>query len=134
MSPANLRQSETTECEVLSRSKRKRLLSLAYGYLGSFVESKDIVQEALLRFEQADRASILNAEAWLTTVVTRLSIDKLRFRAAPAGSLSGGMASGTCLPGAYSGTGCDYALAPVGRSFIPSGEAGAGTAGCLRAA
>src|SRR3954451_13223036 len=60
------------------RSERKRLLSLAYGYLGSLVEGEDIVQEALLRLEQSDRASIQNVEAWLTTVVTRLSIDKLR--------------------------------------------------------
>lgn len=60
-------------------SERKRLLSLAYGYLGSLVESEDVVQEALLRFEQQrDHASIRNVEAWLTTVVTRLAIDKLR--------------------------------------------------------
>jgi RNA polymerase sigma-70 factor (ECF subfamily) len=56
----------------------KRLLSLAYGYLGSLVEGEDIVQEALLRLEQSDKKSIRNAEAWLTTVVTRLCIDKLR--------------------------------------------------------
>jgi RNA polymerase sigma-70 factor, ECF subfamily len=61
-----------------SSSERKRLLSLAYGYLGSLVEAEDIVQEALLRLEQSDPASIKNVEAWLTTVVTRLSIDKLR--------------------------------------------------------
>lgn len=36
------------------------------------------MQEALLRFEQSDHLSIQNVEAWLTTVVTRLSIDKLR--------------------------------------------------------
>lgn len=63
---------------VPSPSQRKRLVSLAYGYLGSLVEGEDIVQEALLRFQQSDHASIQNAEAWLTTVVTRLSIDKLR--------------------------------------------------------
>jgi RNA polymerase sigma-70 factor (ECF subfamily) len=56
----------------------KRLLSLAYGYLGSLVEGEDIVQEALLRLEQSDRKSIRNVEAWLTTVVTRRCIDKLR--------------------------------------------------------
>lgn len=68
MSPATLQQSERTH-----------LLSLAYGYLGSLVDSEDIVQEALLRFErQTDRAAIVNRAAWLTTVVTRLSIDKLR--------------------------------------------------------
>src|SRR4051812_43883260 len=58
--------------------ERTRLLSLAYGYLGSLTESEDIVQEALLRLEQANQASIQNPEAWLTTVVTRLAIDKLR--------------------------------------------------------
>jgi RNA polymerase sigma-70 factor (ECF subfamily) len=61
-----------------SASERKRLLSIAYGHLGSLVDAEDVVQEALLRFEQADHGSIRNAEAWLTTVVTRLCIDKLR--------------------------------------------------------
>jgi RNA polymerase sigma-70 factor, ECF subfamily len=61
-----------------SSAGHKRLLSLAYGYLGSLVESEDVVQEALLRLQLADPASIQNTEAWLTTVVTRLSIDHLR--------------------------------------------------------
>jgi RNA polymerase sigma-70 factor (ECF subfamily) len=63
---------------ISSSSERTRLMSLAYGYVGSLVESEDIVQEALLRLEQADDTFIQNREAWLTTVVTRLSIDKLR--------------------------------------------------------
>jgi RNA polymerase sigma-70 factor (ECF subfamily) len=46
--------------------------------MGSLAEGEDIVQEALLRLEQADPESIQNTEAWLTTVVTRLCIDKLR--------------------------------------------------------
>jgi RNA polymerase sigma-70 factor, ECF subfamily len=62
----------------VSSSERKRLLSLAYGYLGSLVEAEDIVQEGLLRFEQSKHTVIKNVEAWLTTVVTRLSIDRLR--------------------------------------------------------
>jgi RNA polymerase sigma-70 factor (ECF subfamily) len=53
-------------------------LSLGYGYLGSLTEAEDIVQESLLRYEQSDQASIQNTEAWLTTVVTRLCIDKIR--------------------------------------------------------
>ncbi len=57
---------------------RKRFISLAYGYLGSLLEAEDIVQDALLRWEQSDKASIQNRDAWLTTVVTRLAIDKLR--------------------------------------------------------
>lgn len=55
-----------------------RLVSLAYGYLGSVADAEDVVQEARLRLEQADHASIRNADAWLTTVVTRLCLDKLR--------------------------------------------------------
>jgi RNA polymerase sigma-70 factor (ECF subfamily) len=61
-----------------SPALRKHLRSLAYGYLGSLVESDDIVQEAFLRYEQSDQAAVQNVEAWLTTVVTRLSIDTLR--------------------------------------------------------
>ena len=68
--------SSSSACE--STTVRTRLLSLAYGYLGSLVESEDVVQEALLRFEQSDQKSIQNIEAWLTTVVTHLSIDTLR--------------------------------------------------------
>src|SRR3954470_23037340 len=59
-------------------SERKRLLSLAYGHLGSLAEAEDVVQEALLRLQASDQRSIDNPEAWLTTVVTRLAIDKLR--------------------------------------------------------
>ena len=78
MSSPNLQERNDASRTAASPSERKRLLSLAYGYLGSLVEGEDIVQEALLRFEQSDRASIQNVEAWLTTVVTRLSIDRLR--------------------------------------------------------
>ncbi|MBV9939048.1 MAG: RNA polymerase sigma factor SigJ [Acidobacteriaceae bacterium] len=78
MSSPNLQEASKVRDAAVSSSERKRLVSLAYGYLGSLVESEDVAQEALLRFEQADHASIQNAEAWLTTVVTRLSIDKLR--------------------------------------------------------
>jgi RNA polymerase sigma-70 factor (ECF subfamily) len=74
----NLQEAGKVSYAAPSPSERRRLLSLAYGYLGTLVDSEDIVQEALLRFEQSDRASIQNVEAWLTTVVTRLSIDKLR--------------------------------------------------------
>ena len=36
------------------------------------------MQDALLRLEQSDPAAIQNRDAWLTAVVTRLAIDKLR--------------------------------------------------------
>lgn len=57
---------------------RRRLVSLAYGYLGSLADAEDIVQEAFLRLEQTDEAMLENRDAWMTTVVTRLAIDKLR--------------------------------------------------------
>ncbi len=44
--------------------------------LGSRAE--DVGQEAYLRWHQADRTAIGNAEAWLTTALTRLAIDRLR--------------------------------------------------------
>ncbi|MEO8597229.1 MAG: RNA polymerase sigma factor SigJ [Candidatus Solibacter sp.] len=62
----------------VSKSERTRLVSMAYGYLGSLAESEDIVQEAMLRLLQEDRAQIRNVAAWLTTVVARLAIDRLR--------------------------------------------------------
>jgi RNA polymerase sigma-70 factor (ECF subfamily) len=78
LSSPNLQEPGTLSHFAATSSERKRLLSLAYGYLGSLVESEDVVQEALLRFQQWDHASIRNVEAWLTTVVSRLSIDRLR--------------------------------------------------------
>lgn len=78
LSSPHLQKTSEIRDAAVSPSERKRLLSLAYGYFGSLVESEDIVQEALLRLEQSDHASIENVAAWLTTVVTRLSIDKLR--------------------------------------------------------
>jgi RNA polymerase sigma-70 factor (ECF subfamily) len=62
----------------LPTAERRRLLAIAYGYLGTLADSEDTVQEALLRLAQTDPAGISNTEAWLTTVVTRLAIDRLR--------------------------------------------------------
>ena len=46
--------------------------------IGTTADAEDIVQEAYLRWHQADAEEIRSAEAWLVSVVTRLSIDKLR--------------------------------------------------------
>ena len=46
--------------------------------LGSRAEAEDILQEAYLRWHQADRQTIENPEAWLVTTTTRLAIDRLR--------------------------------------------------------
>jgi RNA polymerase sigma-70 factor (ECF subfamily) len=57
---------------------RPRLFGLAYRMLGSRAEAEDVVQDAYVRWHQADRESIRNPEAWLVTTATRLAIDRLR--------------------------------------------------------
>jgi RNA polymerase sigma-70 factor (ECF subfamily) len=57
---------------------RPRLLGIAYGLLGELTEAEDVVQDAWLRWNQADRDAVRNAESFLVTVTTRLAIDRLR--------------------------------------------------------
>ncbi len=57
---------------------RPRLFAIAYRMLGTRADAEDVLQDAWLRWDQADRAALQSAEAWLVTVVTRLSIDRLR--------------------------------------------------------
>ncbi|HTV02197.1 MAG TPA: RNA polymerase sigma factor SigJ [Luteitalea sp.] len=59
-------------------SLRGRLFGLAYRMLGSRADAEDVVQDAYLRWHQADRAAIRTPEAWLVTTTTRLAIDRLR--------------------------------------------------------
>jgi RNA polymerase sigma-70 factor (ECF subfamily) len=46
--------------------------------LGSMTEADDVVQDAWLRWQGADRRTIEQPAAWLTTVTTRLALDRLR--------------------------------------------------------
>ncbi|MFB6612998.1 sigma-70 family RNA polymerase sigma factor [Streptomyces sp. NPDC056367] len=57
---------------------RSRLASLAYRLLGSAVDAEDVVQDAFLHWQAADRQQIRVPEAWLTKVVTNLCLDRLR--------------------------------------------------------
>src|SRR3954468_22814162 len=57
---------------------RPRLLGLGYRMLGDVDEAEDVVQEAFLRWHLTDQSSVRSPEAWLVTVVTRLSVDRLR--------------------------------------------------------
>lgn len=56
---------------------RPRLLRLAYSELGDVGEAEDVVQEAWVRLQRADRDAIANLDGWLTTVVARLALDRL---------------------------------------------------------
>lgn len=55
---------------------RGKLLGLAYRMLGSRADAEDVLQDAYLRFRDAD--GVRNPEAFLTTVVTRLCLDRLK--------------------------------------------------------
>jgi RNA polymerase sigma-70 factor (ECF subfamily) len=57
---------------------RPRLFGIAYRMLGIRADAEDVLQDAWLRWSDADHAALQSAEAWLVTVVTRLSIDRLR--------------------------------------------------------
>ena len=57
---------------------RPALFGVAYRMLGSATDAEDIVQEAYLRWARVDGAEVESPRAYLTTVVTRLSIDHLR--------------------------------------------------------
>jgi RNA polymerase sigma-70 factor (ECF subfamily) len=57
---------------------RPRLFGIAYRMLGIRADAEDIVQEAWLRWHGSGSVQARTPEAWLVTVVTRLSIDRLR--------------------------------------------------------
>lgn len=61
----------------LFESMRGRLEAIAYRLLGSASEAEDAVQDAFLRWQDADREQIRVAEAWLTRVLTNLSLTVL---------------------------------------------------------
>lgn len=68
----------TTDATATFNRLRSRLQGIAYRMLGSVAEAEDVVQDAWLRWHEAEQASIGNAEAWLVTTTTRISIDRLR--------------------------------------------------------
>jgi RNA polymerase sigma-70 factor (ECF subfamily) len=58
--------------------ERKRLTGVAYRMLGRWSEAEDAVQDAFLRWQAADHLAIEKPAAWLTTVVVRLCLDRMR--------------------------------------------------------
>lgn len=59
------------------QSLRQHLFSVAYRMLGSAAEAEDVVQDAWLRAGAAP-SHLESARAWLTTVTTRLCLDRLK--------------------------------------------------------
>ncbi|WP_336493047.1 sigma factor, partial [Methylobacterium nigriterrae] len=57
---------------------RPRLLAIATRLLSSGSDAEDAVQETWLRLKRVDVNEIENLDAWLTTVVSQVSLDLLR--------------------------------------------------------
>ncbi|WP_457329813.1 RNA polymerase sigma-70 factor [Rhizobacter sp. P5_C2] len=57
---------------------RPRLRGIAYRMLGSLAEAEEVVQDAWLRWHEADYVALDDPTGWLVTVTTRLSINRLR--------------------------------------------------------
>lgn len=57
---------------------RRLLEGLAYRMTGEQAEAQDIVQETWLRWSRAEAGTIREPKAWLTTVCTRLAMDRAR--------------------------------------------------------
>ena len=57
---------------------RPHLLAVAYRLTGTVADAEDIVQDAWLRWDGSGSDAINDLRAWLTTVVSRLSLDRLR--------------------------------------------------------
>jgi RNA polymerase sigma-70 factor, ECF subfamily len=72
----------STEQVIEFEALRPQLLAVAYRLTGTVADAEDMVQEAWLRWDAEKRrargAAIADLRAWLTTVVSRLALDRLR--------------------------------------------------------
>jgi len=73
------RMEETSTSRIRDFDRYRPLLfSIAYRMLGSVMDAEDIVQEAFVRWQGASEGEVRSPRAYLSAVVTRLSIDQLR--------------------------------------------------------
>lgn len=68
---------------------RAYLREIGYRLLGSRADAEDAVQEAWLRLGRSNTGDIENLAAWLTTVVSRICLDRLRERTTRPEDLAG---------------------------------------------
>ena len=57
---------------------RAHLLSVAYRLLGALSDAEDVLQDAFLRWQNTAHDQVTSPRAYLTSMVTRLCIDRLR--------------------------------------------------------
>ena len=68
----------------LFQSHRPPLFAVAYRMLGSASDAEDVVQDAWLRYAAAQPSDLRSPQAYLTTIVTRLCLDRLKSARADA--------------------------------------------------
>jgi RNA polymerase sigma-70 factor (ECF subfamily) len=62
----------------LFQAHRPALFAVAYRMLGSATDAEDVVQDAWLRYAAAQPSDLRSPKAYLTTIVTRLCLDRLK--------------------------------------------------------
>jgi RNA polymerase sigma-70 factor (ECF subfamily) len=62
----------------LFQTHRSALFAVAYRMLGSATEAEDVLQDAWLRYSSAQPDGLRSVKAYLTTIVTRLCLDRLK--------------------------------------------------------
>jgi RNA polymerase sigma-70 factor, ECF subfamily len=62
----------------LFETHRPALFAVAYRMLGSATDADDVVQDAWLRFAAAQPSDLRSPKGYLTTIVTRLCLDRLK--------------------------------------------------------
>ena len=62
----------------LFQTHRSALFAVAYRMLGSATDAEDVVQDAWLRYAAAQPSDLRSVKAYLTTIVTRLCLDRLK--------------------------------------------------------
>ena len=71
-------ESDLGGATVAFQQSRRRLFGIAYRMLGTVADAEDILQEVWIRWQAADRESVVEPAAFLATVTTRLSINVLQ--------------------------------------------------------
>lgn len=67
----------TEDAAIVFTAQRPRLFGLAYRLLGSASDVEDVLQDAFLRWNNADRDTVREPAAWLTRAVTNLCLTEL---------------------------------------------------------
>ncbi|QUY40510.1 RNA polymerase sigma-70 factor [Acaryochloris marina] len=57
---------------------RSLLFAIAYRMLGTVMDAEDMVQDTFLKWQTVSKSQVRSAKSYLTTIITRLCIDRLR--------------------------------------------------------